>query len=254
MLPRIRSPVIPSLRGSYPSSSVTRDRRRLLMTSSSSTLYAEERDRARDVRSQQEELFRLFPSARNWSTAEAAETKVHVSRRLLRYRPEQVYSVVSDVGRYKEFVPHCRESRILARPTSVLLLAELAVGFGPFEERFTSRVTLEPPRMVRAQANHSHLFHFLLNSWRFEPTVDGHCCWTEFAVAFRWRSSLHRVLTELVFDQVYRRTLQAFELRCAQLFPSSPPPAVPTDATAAATATATSFSSSSANSSHNSVR
>src|SRR5690606_27551843 len=115
--------------------------------------------------------------------------------------------------------------------------AELVVGTSllalPVEERYVSRVSLARPRAINVQLapQSSQLFHFLSNSWRFEPGPPHlpAACWTSFAVAFKWRSQLHKVLTDLLFDQVYRRMLAAFDQRCHQLYgpPAPAPPFAP---------------------------
>jgi coenzyme Q-binding protein COQ10 len=136
---------------------------------------------------------------------------------------EKVFAVVADVSRYAEFVPYCLESRVLSRSGPERFLAELVVGFGALEERYTSRVTLVAPARVEAHAAASPLFHFLSSAWRLEA-AGPHACDATFAVAFRWRLDLHRTLTELAFDQVYRGMIDAFERRCTALYGS---PAAP---------------------------
>jgi len=53
-----------------------------------------------------------------------------------RYTQEQLYSVVSDVAHYKEFVPWCQRSVITQEKPPDFVEAELEVGFKMFVERF----------------------------------------------------------------------------------------------------------------------
>ena len=48
------------------------------------------------------------------SSRRAARTapKVHHERRLVRYKPEQFYSIVADVDNYSKFVPWCQSSTV----------------------------------------------------------------------------------------------------------------------------------------------
>jgi coenzyme Q-binding protein COQ10 len=57
-----------------------------------------------------------------------------------------MYSIVADVDRYREFLPWCLDSRVLSRSSiplqngKTVMRAELQVGFGSFQERYTSLV------------------------------------------------------------------------------------------------------------------
>lgn len=64
------------------------------------------------------------------------------------YTPEQVYNVVADINHYKEFLPWCKESKVLKeRPGQCI--ARLTVGFPPFGESYTSLVYLRPFTLLR---------------------------------------------------------------------------------------------------------
>ena len=56
------------------------------------------------------------------------------------YPPLQLYELVADVARYPEFLPWCHAARIRRRESPTVEIAELAIGFGPFHEKFVSRV------------------------------------------------------------------------------------------------------------------
>ena len=55
------------------------------------------------------------------------------------YTPEEMFALVSDVGRYPEFVPHCRALRVLvdrSRDGQGTLDAEMIVAYRAFREKF----------------------------------------------------------------------------------------------------------------------
>jgi coenzyme Q-binding protein COQ10 len=143
-------------------------------------------------------------------------------KHFLPHSVERVFDVVADVSSYSEFLPYCRHSAIVRRHSECKFDAEMVVGFGLVEERYTSNVTLRRHREVCAAVSDSHLFHYLINTWTFAPArrrhdaVDG--CFVQFSVDFAFRSELLRRLTELVFDEVHRHMLKAFALRCDQLY------------------------------------
>lgn len=75
-------------------------------------------------------------------------TVLHNYKFTLRTSPENVYSVVANVEQYKYFVPYVKESKILrGNIKEGEMEAELVVGFGPVEERYTSLVKLLPKKI-----------------------------------------------------------------------------------------------------------
>ena len=107
-------------------------------------------------------------------------------RKLMAYRPEQLFDLVADVDRYPEFLPWCTAARVTSRsPTD--LRADLTIGFGPFHESFTSRVTLERPHRIRVSYERGP-FRYLNNQWVFIPDPNG--TQVDFWVDFEFRSKL----------------------------------------------------------------
>jgi Polyketide cyclase / dehydrase and lipid transport len=72
----------------------------------------------------------------------------------IRYKQEQLYEIVADVGSYPQFVPFCTGSRLLrpaprrAQTTPFVMEAELTVGFLSFNESYVSQVTCHPYHSV----------------------------------------------------------------------------------------------------------
>src|SRR5580658_8893420 len=102
----------------------------------------------------------------------------HAERHFVGYRPEQMFDLVADVGKYPQFLPWCAAARIRGR-TEQQLLADLTIGFGPFRESFTSRVTLERPARIVVRYENGP-FRYLNNVWQFLPDPQG--CRIDFAV------------------------------------------------------------------------
>lgn len=61
---------------------------------------------------------------------------------------QQMYDIVSDVDRYKEFVPWCTNSSVSSRRRGQAK-AHLVIGFPPLAETYTSTMTLSRPNLVR---------------------------------------------------------------------------------------------------------
>ena len=148
----------------------------------------------------------------------------HAERQVLPYSPEQLFDLVADVARYPEFLPWCVGARIRSR-TPELILADLTIGFGPFHERFTSRVGLERPARVKV-AYENGPFRYLNNQWVFAAVAGG--TEVDFFVDFEFRSRILQVAIGAVFNEAVRRMVAAFRRRAAQIY--GPPPRVPAPA------------------------
>src|SRR6202044_2388343 len=57
----------------------------------------------------------------------------HAERQIVPYRPDQVFDLVADVGKYPQFLPWCVPARVRSRSGDELA-ADLTIGFGPFRE------------------------------------------------------------------------------------------------------------------------
>ena len=147
----------------------------------------------------------------------------HAERQVLPYSPEQLFDLVADVGQYPRFLPWCVGARIRSR-TEQQLLADLTIGFGPFRESFTSRVSLARPERVVVKYENGP-FRYLNNQWDFSLASGG----TEvsFFVDFEFRSRILQAAIGVVFNEAVRRMVNAFRKRARDVY--GPPQAVLTE-------------------------
>jgi coenzyme Q-binding protein COQ10 len=139
----------------------------------------------------------------------------HSEKRVLPFRPDQLYDLVIDVETYPEFLPWCVASRILTR-TEGELTAEVAIGFKGIRESFVSRVKHDRPALSIDVTYEHGPFRYLENHWRFEAVQEG--CLLDFHVDFAFRSRLLEALIGKLFDEAVRRMVRAFETRAAVLY------------------------------------
>ncbi|HEY6431805.1 MAG TPA: type II toxin-antitoxin system RatA family toxin [Acetobacteraceae bacterium] len=153
----------------------------------------------------------------------------HAERQLVPYRPEQLFELVADVARYPEFLPWCVGARVRSR-SATELVADLTIGFGPFRESFTSRVTLDRPHRVKVRYENGP-FRYLNNQWDFIPHPGG----TEvaFFVDFEFRSRLLQAAIGVVFNEAVRRMVNAFRRRAQQIYGPPVPAGAPVQRPAA---------------------
>jgi coenzyme Q-binding protein COQ10 len=133
----------------------------------------------------------------------------HAEQKTLAYPADELFSVVADVKQYPSFVPWCSGARI-RREDPREIIADLDIGFGPFQESFTSQVTLDRPRQVMVRAVEGPLEH-LTNSWTFTPI--GPQTRVEFVIDFQFKSHLLDHVANSMFHEAATRMMSAFESR-----------------------------------------
>lgn len=144
----------------------------------------------------------------------------HAEKRVLPYRPDQMFALVADIERYPEFLPWCIGARIRSRREDVIV-ADLIIGFKGIREGFTSRVTLDRAAMRIDVAYLDGPFHYLNNHWKFNGTPGG-ACEIDFFVDFEFRSRILQRIIGVLFNEAVRRMVTAFESRAGDLYGGKP--------------------------------
>jgi coenzyme Q-binding protein COQ10 len=145
----------------------------------------------------------------------------HAERKVVPYSPEQLFDIVADVGKYPRFLPWCVASRV-RNQTKDGLVGDLTIGFGPFRESFTSRVSLDRPKRVTVTYENGP-FRYLNNQWEFLPHGTG--TEVDFFVDFEFRSRILQAAIGVVFNEAVRRMVNAFLKRAREVY--GPPPGSP---------------------------
>ena len=139
----------------------------------------------------------------------------HSETRNLPYSPEQLFDLVADVRRYREFLPWVAAVRVRS-DSPELMVADLVVGFGALKETFTSRVTKRRPHELKVDYLEGPL-KYLHNSWAFRPDGKGGTD-IDFCVDFAFKSRLFETIAGQMFDRALRKMIGAFETRAHQLY------------------------------------
>lgn len=148
----------------------------------------------------------------------------HRERQFVPYRPDQLFDLVADVEQYPRFLPWCVGARVRSR-TETLMVADLTIGFGPFRESFTSRVTLDRPERIRVRYENGPFRH-LNNHWIFTAAPAG--TQVDFNVDFEFRSRLLDAAIGVVFHEAVRRMVGAFHRRARDIYGPPQRPLAPT--------------------------
>jgi coenzyme Q-binding protein COQ10 len=143
------------------------------------------------------------------------------TKRRVRHAASEMFNLVADVDRYPEFVPLCRALKVKSRTPkedgAEVLVADMTVAYKLVRETFTSRVTLDRPKLQILVEYLSGPFSRLQNRWVFRP-VDERSCDVEFFIEYEFRSRVLAALMGAMFDAAFRRFAEAFEKRADQIY------------------------------------
>jgi len=138
--------------------------------------------------------------------------------RQLPYSAEQMFDLVADVGSYNKFLPWVVATRIRSN-SETEMVADMVVGFKSIRESLTSRVHKRRPEEIDVHYVDGPL-QDLENTWHFRSLPNGQCE-VEFKVDFTFKSKVFEALAGQYFDRAFRRMVEAFEQRAAELYGNS---------------------------------
>ena len=136
-------------------------------------------------------------------------------KKFLRYEPEQLYDLVSDIKKYPEFLPWCLGSRV-KKISNKQLYADLIVGVRIYREVFKSNVFLNKEQSIINVEYLEGPFNQLSNKWVFKKVKEG--CEIDFYVDFELNSKLLNSVFKSFFEEAVIKMVNAFEGRADELY------------------------------------
>jgi coenzyme Q-binding protein COQ10 len=137
----------------------------------------------------------------------------------------QMFDLVADVERYPEFVPLCKALKVRSRKLETdgreTLVADMTVGYKLIRETFTSRVTLDKPRLKVRVEYIDGPFSRLENVWTFKDEAEGEDSRIGFFIDYEFRSRTLGALMGSMFDAAFRKFAGAFERRADAIYGGS---------------------------------
>ncbi|RFU73466.1 cyclase dehydrase family [Trichoderma arundinaceum] len=153
-----------------------------------------------------------------------------VATRTLPYRHEPLYELIADVDSYSAFVPYCSHSQVRKWsapdpsgrrwPT----LADLHVGWGGFDEVFTSRLLCVPGVSVEARSggsaeggpaqDASAIFKTLETLWYLTPLARPSAAPStevRLTIKYQFVNPLYAAVSAAVSDKIAALMIEAFE-------------------------------------------
>lgn len=133
---------------------------------------------------------------------------------LVPFPAEAMFDLVNDVASYPEFLPWCRNSRVLEE-SDEQMLATIDIARGGIHQSFTTRNTLQrPERLVLELVDGP--FRSLYGEWRFESLRED-ACKVHLHLEFVFSNRLVSLAFGPVFSQVCESMLDAFVKRAQQV-------------------------------------
>lgn len=137
--------------------------------------------------------------------------------------PHLLFNVVSDVARYKEFVPFVTNSFIDHRDekTGLPIQGGFRVGWKDYDEQFLCKLDCVKDRSIVAESMTTQLFDHLHNKWEFKPvgsrlSRETHTV-VDFTLEFKFNNPLYNTVSSIFQDRVSKIMIEAFEKRAKEL-------------------------------------
>ncbi|KZT05605.1 uncharacterized protein LAESUDRAFT_681133 [Laetiporus sulphureus 93-53] len=189
------------------------------------------------------------------SNGDGHDRQTYHERKILPYKPSELYNVVADVDSYPHFLPFCTAARVLERKPATdnapgTMRASMTVGFLSFQESYVSDVTYRPNELLEIAASESTpLFKTLNTIWRFQPASpnsphpsskpplsvtsptpdlpaqpespddrDSGPTLVTLDLSFSFANPVHAAVSAAFFGQVSKVMVKAFEERCLDTY------------------------------------
>lgn len=149
-----------------------------------------------------------------------ASVSTHRETLDLPYRPEDLFDLAADVGRYPEFIAWIQSLRIISeddRPDRQQCRAEVTVGFKGFRETFVTDVDARKTALAIDVTLVRGPFRKLTNTWRFTPGPKG--ARVEFVIVFEFRNFVLQTLADVNKAYAVKRVIDAFVAEAGRRYP-----------------------------------
>ncbi len=163
-------------------------------------------------------------------------TQTLTATRTLPYGQEALYELIADVDSYAQFVPYCSRSRVTRWTQPDVngrkwpALADLHVGWGGFNEEFTSRLRCVPGVSVEAvsgdpagktpDSDASAVFKSLVTRWSLRnissSSQPSSSTEVNLSIKYQFTSPFYAAVSAAVSDKVAGLMIEAFEQQASK--------------------------------------
>jgi coenzyme Q-binding protein COQ10 len=137
----------------------------------------------------------------------------------LPFRPEDLFDLASDVGRYPDFIGWIQSLKLISEQEEEKRMrcrAEVTVGFKGFNETFITDVDAKRDELLIDVKLVRGPFRKLGNQWRFQPIPTG--TRVDFLITFEFRNFVLQALADANKTFAIRRVIDAFVAEAARRY------------------------------------
>ncbi len=140
---------------------------------------------------------------------------------LIWYSAEEMFNLVTDVGKYDQFLPWCDHAKVITA-TPDAMQAEVGIAMAGVKQTFTTQNTHtinDTGRQIDMKLLNGP-FSNLEGSWTFTPVGDTsqRACKTELHLNYGFDNAVLAALVGPVFDKIAASLVDAFVKRADQVY------------------------------------
>jgi len=136
----------------------------------------------------------------------------------LPYSAKIINDLIMDIESYPEFLPWCKNAKIVEVISEENLHADLLINFKGFLKKYRSDVThklIGDTHTIDVHAIQGP-FKKLVNHWRIKE-IDENNCDIEFYIDFEFNSQILSKLINVIFEKANEKMMSAFEQRAKEI-------------------------------------
>ncbi len=139
---------------------------------------------------------------------------------LIWFSADEMFSLVTDVDRYPQFLPWCDQASVLSQEEQAMT-ARVGISFGGIRQSFTTRNAHVAGRQIHMELVEGP-FSKLEGQWDFTPLGDGQrACKVDFSLRYDFNSMALAAIVGPVFDKIAGSLVDAFVKRANQVYEPS---------------------------------
>lgn len=134
---------------------------------------------------------------------------------LMHYSAEEIFTLVNDVARYREFLPFCIASEVLEQGPEEMT-ARIAFSRLGMSQSLITRNRMAPHERIEIEFV-SGPFDFLRGHWEFQA-LHASACKVNFSVNFQVQARFLQFAAASAVNQAAGQTVDAFQRRAVQIY------------------------------------
>jgi coenzyme Q-binding protein COQ10 len=140
--------------------------------------------------------------------------------RIVPFSAKEMFDLIMDVESYPEFLPWCKDAKVLKKDCDTEVIADLDISFKSIHKAYTSRITInhisksESEVFVRAIEGP---FKKLETYWHFKDVGDKKSK-VYFDIDFEFHSKLLSSMLNFIFKKAKMKMVESFEERAFVIY------------------------------------